>query len=103
MPCHCNPDSSQKASLWLGLLRKALPKEGLEQLPGRGEDEEDGGEDVRSCSSSVPELREAAKRRPGLPKLGTAPAVPARLSGAPRSHKPASTPIICFLKKMRFV
>lgn len=72
------------------------------QTGARGKDAE-AGEDVQSRSNSTPAFRDAAKQGPGLPKLCTAPAIPARLSGALHSHKPASTPIICFLKKMRFV
>lgn len=78
------------------------PEEGLEQLPGSGEGEE-GGKDVRSCGSSIAASGAAAKQGLGLPKPCTAPSIPAHPPGALHPHKPASTPIICFLKKMRFV
>lgn len=71
-----------------------------QQLPGQGEE---GEEDVRSCSSSILASRDAAKWGRGLPERCMAPAVPACRSGALHSHKPAFTPTICFLKKMRFV
>ena len=58
---------------------------------------------MQSRSSSILVFRDAAKQGTGLPRLCTAPDVPARLSGALHSHKPTSMPIICFLKKMRFV
>lgn len=68
--CETQPAAGRDSS-------SCAPKEGLEQLPGSGEAEE-GGSDVRSCSSSIVASRDAAKQGLGLPGSCTAPSIPAR-------------------------